>query len=198
MSAHLEKIKEEIIALQPVYTDIGNATRLILPEGESLDSRGMRSVIMALARIYAVDLAAQRDSLELRLNRHGVMPFYLSKERIFVPLKMRKALAPKDMVYGYVDVRFMGEVAASGDRTCMVPLPGSRQIEIVSKRSTVLQCQHMGQRLLKILNSEKSSDPGEKILTDVSIYLHRTIKGIERRLENIEVAIIDHEAREEK
>ncbi len=120
MSGLLERIKEEIIALQPVYTDTGNATRIILHEGESLDSRGMRSIIMALARIYAVDLAAQRDSLELRLNRHGVMPFYLSKKRVFVPLKMRKALSPKDMVYGYVDVKFMGEVAASGDRAAVL------------------------------------------------------------------------------
>lgn len=197
MAVQLEKIKDEIIALQPVYTNTGNATCILLREGEWMDSRGMRSVLMALARIYAVDLTAQRESMEKRLNRHGVMPFYLGIDRVFIPLKMRKALAPKDMVYGYVDVRFMGEVAASGERSCLVPLPGPRQIEVLSKRSTVLQCQHMGLRLLEMLQGEKSIDPGEKILAEAGIYLHRTIKGIERRLEHIEEAFTDHEDKEE-
>jgi hypothetical protein len=194
----MEKFKEEIIALQPVYTETGNATRMVLHEGERMDSRGIRSVIMALARIYAIDLAAQRDSLKTRLNRRGVMPFYLNSERVFVPLKMRIARAPKDMVYGYVDVRFMGEIEAGEDQTCLVPLPGDRQIEVISRRSTVLQCQHMGQRLLEMLRSEKSIDPGEKILAEAGIYLHRTITNMARRLENIEEAITDRDDREEK
>jgi len=198
LAAHLEKIKDEIIALQPVYTDTGNATRILLREGERMDLRGLRSVLMALARIYAVDLTAQRKSTETRLKRHGVMPFYLGNDRVFIPLKMRKALAPKDMVYGYVDVRFMGEVAAYGERSCLVPLPGARQIEVLSKRSTVLQCQHMGLRLREMLQSEKSTDSGEKIFVEAGIYLHRTIKGIERRLEHIEEAITDHEDKEEE
>lgn len=192
MAARLEKLKEEIIALQPVYTDTGNATRILLREGERIDSRGIRSVLMALARIYAVDLTAQRKNTEMRLNRYGVMPFYWGNDRVFIPFKMRKALAPKDMVYGYVDVRFMGEVAAGGERTCLVPLPGERSIEVLSKCSTVLQCQHMGLRLLEMLQSEKSTDPGEKVFVEAGIYLHRTIKGIERRLEHIEETIMDH------
>lgn len=193
MAAQLEQIKDEIIALQPVYISTGNATRILLHTGERMDLRGIRSVIKALARKYAVDLTAQRESTKTRLNRHGVMPFYLGDDRVFIPLKMRKALAPKDMVYGYVDVRFMGEVAARGERSCVVPLLGARQIEVLSKRSTVLQCQHMGQRLLEMLHSEKSTDSGEKILVEAGIYLHRTIKGIERRLEHIEEAITEHE-----
>lgn len=198
MAVPMEKIKEEIIALQPVYTDTGNATRILLRDGERMDARGMRSVILALARIYAIDLVAQRNSLEMRLNRHGVLPFYLSSERVFIPLKMRKALAAKDMVYGYMDVDIMGEVTASGEKTCIVPLPGGRQIEVVSNRSTVLQCQHMGQRLLEMLRSEEKLDPGEKILAEAGRYFHRTIKEIEKRLENIEEAITDHEKGEEK
>jgi len=198
LAAQLEKMKDEIIALQPVYTNMGNATRILLREGEKMDSRGMRSVLMALARIYAVDLSAQRESIKTRLSRHGVMPFYLGNDRVFIPLKMRKALASKDMVYGYVDVRFMGEVAASGERSCLVSLHRARRIEILSKRNTVLQCQHMGQRLLNMLQSEKSTDPGEKILAEAGIYLHRTIKCIEQRLEHIEEAITDHEDKEKK
>jgi hypothetical protein len=193
LAAQLEQIKEEIIALQPVYTNTGNATRILLREGESMDSRGQRSVLRALARQYAVDLSAQRESTQTRLNRHGVMPFYLGNDRVFIPLKMRKALAPKDMVYGYVDVRFMGEAAASGERTCLLPILGARQLEILSTRSTVLQCQHMGQRLLEMLKSEKPADHGEKILAEASIYLHRTIKGIEQHLEYIKEVIKDKE-----
>lgn len=198
MANFIEEFKEEIIALQPVYIETGNATRIFLREGERMDPRGIRSVIIALARVYAVDLTAQRNALKTRLNRHGVMPFYLNRERVFVPLKMRKPLAAKDMVYGYVDVRFMGEVAANNDRTCMVSLPGERHITAVSRRSTVLQCQHMGQRLADMLGSELSVDPGEKILAEAGIYLHRTIKRLAKRLENIEGAIADHEDKEEK
>ena len=198
MAAQLEKVKDEIIALQPVYTNTGNATRILLREGEIMDPRGMRSVLMGLARIYAVDLAAQRESTKKRLNRHGVMPFYLGDDRVFIPLKMRKAVAPKDMVYGYVDVCFMGEVTVTGERSCVAPLHGGRQIEVISKRNTVLQCQHLGQRLLEMLKSESSTDPGERVMVEAGIYLHRTIKGIERRLEHIEEVITEREDKGEK
>lgn len=198
MAVHLEKIKDRIIALQPVYTLSGNATRIILPEGDDLDPRGLRSVLAALARLYAVDLTAQRKNLALRLNRNGVLPFYLSDDRVFVPLKMRKAAAAKDTVYGYIDVRFMGEAAVRGERGCTVPLPGGRQIEILSRRSTVLQCQHMGQRLLDMLQRESAGDTGEKILAEAGLYLHNTIKGLERRLEHIEDMITETDSQGKK
>ena len=193
MGLELEKIRDEIIGLRPVYTDTGNATIIYLRDGEVMDSRGIRSVQTGLARMYAIDLAAQRKQLKLRLNRYGVMPFYLSNERIFVPLKMRKPIAPKDMVYGYIDVRYMGEVDKAGGRTCMLPLKDGRRIEILSNRNRVLQVQHMGQRLLEGLQDENPGDPGEKIVVDASLLLHNTMKSIARRLERIEELIGEDE-----
>lgn len=193
MAARLEEIKDSIIALQPVYTATGNATRIFLYEGDKPDARGIRSVLAALARIYAIDLPAQRKNLAMRLNRFGVLPFHLEDDRVFIPLKMRKAAAAKDMVYGYVDVRFIGDITPAGQHGCRVSLPGERQLEILSRPSTVLQCQHMGLRLLDMLQKEKSSDPEERVFADAGIYLHKTIKGLERRLEHIEDVITDHE-----
>jgi hypothetical protein len=117
------------------------------------------------------------------------MPFYLSEDRVFVPLKMRKPVAPKDMVYGYIDVRYIGDLEASGERTCILPLKDGRRIEVLSNRNRVLQCQHMGRRLLEMLQGEKAADPGEKIVVDASLLLHNTLRGIERRLERIEEKI---------
>ena len=195
MKVKLESVKDEIIGLRPVYTDQGNATMVYLRRGEAVDSRGMRAIKTALARIYAIDLAAQCSQVEMRLHRQGTMPFYLGPERVFVPLKMRRALADKDAVYGYVDVRCMGEVVDGGKRTCRLYLQDGREIEILSHRSTVEQCRVMGRNLLDMLRGERQIDPGEELVVGAVVHFHRKLKVLERRLIHIEEMIAEEEDR---
>lgn len=197
MRYQLEKIKDDVIGLQPVYTDTGNATVIYLRRGEVADSRGMHAVLASLARTYAIDLAAQRSQLELRLHRQGVMPFYLREGRVFVPLKMRKAVAERDAVYGYVDVRCMGEVEEHGKRSCVLLLQDGRQIEILSNRSTVEQSRVMGRRLLEMLQGEKHTDPEEALMIGAAVHMHRMFRVIEQRLGHIEEMIAEGESKYE-
>lgn len=195
MRVQLEKMKDEIIGLRPVYTDTGNATIIYLRQGEVEDSRGMRAVLTSLARIFAIDLTAQRSQLEFRLHRRGVMPFYLGEDRVFVPLKMRKAVTARDSVYGYVDVRCMGDVDVYGKRSCVLRLQDGRQIEIMSHRSTVEQCRVMGRSLLEMLQGEKHTDPEEALMVGAAMHMHRMFRVIDRRLEHIEEMIAEGDSR---
>lgn len=193
MKVQLEKIKDEIIGLRPIYTDTGNATVIYLRRGEAVDSRGMRSVMTALTRTYAIDLAAQHSQLKQRLQRQVTMPFYLGAERVFVPLKMRRPLAAKDTVYGYVDVSCMGEVHNGGQRTCRLQLLDGREIEILSTRNTVEQRRVMGRSLLEMLQGERHTDPEEALMVDAAVQLHRMFRVLERRLIHIEEMIAEGE-----
>lgn len=197
MGLELEKIRDEIIGLRPVYTDTGNSTIIYLLKGEVMDTRGIRTVLNRLARSYAIDLVAQRKQLKQRLNRYGVMPFYLSDERIFVPLKMRKPVAHKDIVYGYVDVRYMRDVAAGEGQNCRLLLKSGHSIAILSSSDRVLQAQHMGQRLLQVFQEENPRDPGERIVVEAGLFLHNTLKGIAQKLERLEVLVGDDNEEDE-
>jgi hypothetical protein len=191
----LQKVKDEIIGLRPVYTDIGNATLRYLQEGEMLDPRGLPAVLASLVAMYAIDLTAQRRQLEKNLDRKAMLPFYLEANRVFVPLKMRKPLAGKDSANGYLDVRCMGDVLEQGRDGSVLPLKDGRRIEIFSRRSTVESCRDMGRRLLDVLQMKQMTDPGEKIIVDMSLYLHHTIKRLEQRLERIEEMIAESDSR---
>lgn len=185
MAIKVEKIREGIIALRPVYTERGDATVIYLQEEELVFNRGIRSVVATLVRSYAIDRAAQRQRLEERLHRHAMMPFHLTEDRVFIPLKMRKAVAPKDMVYGYVDVRYIEALKKRGDRSCIVGLNGGRELEILSKSVTVAQSYNLGKGLLDQLQAEQAGDPAEKMAVGVTIYYYKTLKGIERSLQEL-------------
>jgi hypothetical protein len=185
MAIKLENIKGEIICVRPIYTERGDATIIYLREEEMVIDRGIRSVVAALARSYAIDLGSQRKHLETRLQRRGVMPFYLAEDRVFVPLKMRKAVAPKDMVYGYLDVRYMGNMEQREDGSCIVALEAGRRLEILSKPGTVAHLYHLGKGLLEQLQAEKVGDAAEKMAVGVTIYYYKTLKGIERNLQEL-------------
>jgi hypothetical protein len=197
MKMQLEKIKDEIVGLRPVYTDTGNATIIYLRRGEAVDSRGTRSIMNALARIYAIDLTAQRSQVETYLHRQGINPFYLEPERVFVPLKMRRAKAQKDTVYGYVDVRCMGEVVDCGRRSCRLQLLDGREMEILSNRSTVEQGRVMGRSLLEMLKGERQTDPEEELMVGAAKHLNRMLRVLERRMIRIEEKIAEGGSRYE-
>ena len=141
----VEQLRDEVIGIRPVYSEIGNATDILLKDGRVVrDKRVLNSVVKALVASYAVDLKAQRRNLREKLGRKGVLPFYLGEGRVFVPLKMRQALTDGDSVYGYIDMSYMGQPQAGTGRECLIPLANGLELQVLSAQSTILGIQNTG------------------------------------------------------
>ncbi len=185
--AKVEQLRDELVGLRPVYTEIGNCTELLLKSGEVvLDRRVLQSVVKALAAAYAVDLKAQRRLLQSRLNRQGVLPFYLGKGRVFVPLKMRQAVAENDAVYGYVDLACITEALGTNDRGCVIRLANGLELEILSSQSTVLGIQHTGKVVLAIFQPALIGEGVEELVIKAVRAIITALTDQTRHLERIE------------
>lgn len=178
LAVHLDKFRDDIIALRPIYNDRGKATRIYLREGEVQDPRDINSILIALAKLYAIDMKAQRRDMQAHLNRKGLMPFYLPKNRVFVPLKMRRPAAPKDRVYGYVDINYFGNVISLENGNCMLVLKEGCNIEILSKPKKVLQSQLMGRHLQEMLAQERNGEGGTRVLIEAGAYFTDILQTI--------------------
>lgn len=155
----VEQFRDEVMGLQPVYTEIGNVTDLLLKSGEVVrDRRVLHTVVKVLAAAYAVDLKAQRRILLEKLSRKGMLPFYLGAGRVFIPLKMRQALTVRDAVYGYVDLAYMGELQAGKGKECLISLSNGLQLQVLSNQSTVHEAQHAGTAALAVFQPYKFGD----------------------------------------
>jgi hypothetical protein len=179
-------LRDRIIGIKPVYTVEGNATEILLNDGTIvLDPRGLKSVHRALARLYAVDLQAQRLQVENMLHRRGTLPFYL-EERVFVPLKLRRAVTDNDQVYGYVDVRYLDEPQPKENGQCRVRLKSGQELEVLSSVITAAASRHTGLRVLEVLTTESGRDPAEEQIVNTVLYIIRCLKAIHERLRCIE------------
>ena len=181
----MEKIRDEIIGLKPVYTEIGNSTVIYLRKGQVNDKRGIHSIKHALARLYAIDLSAQQQEMSQRLNRQGRLPFYLDANRVFVPLKMRKPRAPKDVAYGFFDIGHLIDVQESGPNGCILHLKEGGSIEVFSRPSTVVQTLHLGRQVWEYLKEERTGNPQEQAAVDYTINNLRRLVRIEEKLNDI-------------
>jgi hypothetical protein len=183
----VEQWRDDVIGLRPVYTDLGNATEVLLKDGEVvLDERGLKSVLTALGRAYAVDFKAQRMQVKELLQKQGTLPFYLGSERVFVPLKMRRAVTDNDQVYGYVDVRFMEEPYTGDNYQCLVRLKTGLELDILSSVITAAASRHTGLRLLEVLNVDSGRDSAEQQIVNSVLYFIRCLNAIHQRLQSIE------------
>jgi len=189
-TVQIGKIRDDIIGVKPIYTEIGNSTLLYLKAGDILDERSSRSVVGAMFQSYGIDQKAQRRNLKDVLHRHGVMPFYFEK-RVFVPLKMRKPVAEKDMAYGYVDLGHVEEVESVGRRECTLFLTDGRSIAILSSRNTVLQSLDMGRRLLAYLQGNQTRPPDDEEAVRAVRGLICTLRTIQESLLRIEECIAE-------
>ncbi len=192
--ARVEQVREVIIGMRPVYTDTGNATELWLPSGEVLvDRRGIKAVLAALGRSYAVDLKAQRQQLGQLFQRSGgVLPFYLGR-RVFVPVKMRKAITKNDMVYGYLDADYISDIKGGKFRQCRVLLKTGQELEGLSSPATAQQSWYLGLSLLKELAGDAQEAREEQQIMASVLALCRGLKEMARRLERIEEHIAEAE-----
>ncbi|MGI6142420.1 MAG: hypothetical protein ACOYEK_00935 [bacterium] len=106
MQGRLAGYQGRIAALRPVYTAAGDATEIILDTGEIIqEGRGIRSVRRALARLYAVDLAAARQYYRKLLGQANAIPLPFSAHLVLCPVKMRRPRCRGDFTLGYVSYR---------------------------------------------------------------------------------------------
>ncbi|MEN6389494.1 MAG: hypothetical protein ABFD04_03710 [Syntrophomonas sp.] len=183
----VEQVREQIVGLRPVYSSIGNSTEVLMLEGQTISERRvLKSSISALARSYAVDLAAQRSLVRTWLGKQTLVPFYLSPERVFIPLKMRQSRAGNDETYGYLDVKLVQDIKELARRRCQVMLENGIVLEILSGKSTVLQSQHNGRRLLTMLGNIENPANDEDNAVESARWMVRTLKKISLQLDRME------------
>jgi len=182
----VELVREDIIGLRPIYNGTGNATVILLRSGELEVRNGINSVLSALFRSYAIDLKAQRQQLAPLLQRQQRLPFYLSHNRVFIPLKMRRPAASKDIVYGYLDINYLDRVEAVGEGHCELSLTDQRRITALSHRATVELAQTMGRNLLSLLDSSSPKNSGSMLVAEAATCVYDKLHSIYRKLEHIE------------
>ncbi len=187
----VEQLRDEVIGIRPVYSETGNATDILLKDGRVVrDWRVLNSVVKALTTSYAVDLKAQRRNLREKLGRKGVLPFYLGEGRVFVPLKMRRALTDGDSVYGYIDMSYMGQPQAGTGRECLIPLANGLELQVLSAQSTILGIQNTGQAALSALQPYKGDgDAREEQVVEAARILAVTLAEILEQLTRIEQSL---------
>lgn len=186
MRKKVELVREDIIGLRPIYNGTGNATVILLRSGELEVRNGINSVLSALFRSYAIDLKAQRQQLSLLLQRQQRLPFYLNANRVFIPLKMRRPAAPKDIVYGFLDINYVDRVEVVGVGQCALLLTDQRRISILSHRATVDLAQTMGRNLQSHLDSSGQKKSGSLLVAEAATCVYDKLHSIHCKLEHIE------------
>lgn len=187
----VEEVKDEFIVLRPVYADGANATEIWLETGEVLvDRRGLRGVVKAVSRYFMIDVSAQKEKIAEMLQCGGIIPFYINEKRIFVPLKMRKALSSNDMVHGYVNLAWLGKIESAGGKRCRAILNNDMEIELFSSRMTAIGSQNNGQRVREMLEQAEANSEEKQVLNSVR-YLIGFFNNMTRQLDRIEDRIAE-------
>jgi hypothetical protein len=183
----IEHFKDQVIGLRPVYTNTGNATEIFLDSGNIIvDGRGLKSVIKAFARSFAIDLKAQRVMLGDWIQRRSLMPFFVGKNRVFIPLKMRQTITANDASNGYLDVNYISEIKEAEKKRCLLLLTNGITCEVFSNRNTIIQNQHLGLSLLEMLEDPGKESEEENLIVNSARIIARTLGKMSKQLDNIE------------
>lgn len=190
--SRIEQVKDDVIVLRPVYINGANATELWLKDGEVLyDKRGIKGVVKAVGRTYMIDFSAQKKKVAELLQRAAIVPFYIDARRVFIPIKMRKALTANDVVYGYMDLAWLQQVDAVAKNHCRAVVGNGMEIDIFSSQNTVVNSQNNGQRVREMLADQVSNEPDEKQVIDSFVKVLRDMGNMCRQLNRIESRIAE-------
>ncbi len=185
--AKVEQCRDEGVGLRPVYADIGNCTEIFLKNGTVVqDRRVLSSVVKALALAYAIDLKAQRRILRAKITRQGVLPFYLGAGRVFVPLKMRKAVTENDSVYGYVDMAYMGEPPVAAGKECLMKLSNGIIVKVLSNISTIDGARNCARSALGVFQPYTGGDDQQDEVMEAGRVFGCVLAAMAQQLNRIE------------
>lgn len=183
MEKKLEQIVSELVLIRPVYGSCGDNTELWTAEEIVTDRRTVKSVRKAIARIYAIDMAAQAEQVSAVLDRSNVLPFYLETDRVFIPLKMRNPVHPNDRCCGYVNVSWIREVTHEEDHTTL-RLKDGRTLPLSCKAATAAQTVYLGRKLQDhLLSGIDNGD--EAVIVQAAALLIQHLISVEKRLDQL-------------
>jgi hypothetical protein len=169
----IDTIRDEVIGLRPIYCEHGDITELYTNKGEvRLDRRSIRSVRKAFLRSYAIDLAAQVEMVKIWTGRAGAVPFYINNHRVFVALKMRKAISSNDVSYGYLDVNYIEDVIGESE-SLMLKLIDGTCLPLCCTYNTAARTLFLGQQLLARLEDENDNNDEAIIQAAFKIVISR-------------------------
>lgn len=189
----VEQLRDDVAGLRPVYSEGADATEIICTDGKVItDHRRVKTVVKALLHCYAIDLTAQRQIIREGVQRQSVLPFYLPGGRVFVPLKMRQAICNNDQVYGYVDLNYLGNFDSLGRNRCSVPLANGLELEILSSKTTALESEATGRRLIQFLNeAEKKPAQEAEAILESGRQVGHFFYSIKKQLDRIEQRLME-------
>lgn len=165
----IEKIHEQVIGIVPRYTSSGDATMVLTDQGEELwERRRINAVKRALARCYQLDLREQQRQLREFLKRRKILPFYLSPERVFIPVKVRRARIKNDPCYAYIDRRYIAS-PNHGQEGIVINMDNGLKLRCSGSPESVVHELHRGRQLYDLLQLNKGQNPsGEQLLLEAA------------------------------
>jgi hypothetical protein len=189
----VEQLRDDVVGLRPVYSEGANATEIICANGSVIiDYRRVETVVKVLLRCYAIDLQAQRQVIRNSVQRKSVLPFYLPKGRVFIPLKMRQPISSNDQVYGYVDLNYLGDFTKHGRSRCSVPLSNGLGLEILSSKNTALESEAIGKKLAQFLKEEDKQPVTEaEMIMESGVQIGTFFYSLKKQLDRIEQHLVD-------
>lgn len=190
-SLKVEQLRDEVVGLRPIYSEGANATEIICADARVVvDYRRVETLVTALCRCYGFDLLAQRQIIRNCSQRKTVLPFYLPNGRVFIPLKMRKAISSNDHVHGYVDLKYLGIFSQNDCKQCSVPLANGLELEILSSKKTALESEAVGRKVAQFLKEEeKRPVKDEEKIAESGLEIGTFFYAIKKQLDRIEQQI---------
>ena len=182
MFLQIENVPDQVVLFRPVYSSEGNITEILLNSSVSevcFDVRNAHSCRFALARFYAIDLAAQEKAIKRTFHRSVPVPFYLPDGRVFVPLKMRTHSLASDNSYGYVDIGTVKPIREADNQTWL-ELTTDHRVPLFTSINTARSMLYLGHEIQQTYFPRENSEVSV-ILDAVKILLsklsHYTSRG---------------------
>ncbi|MEN6326011.1 MAG: hypothetical protein ABFD18_07380 [Syntrophomonas sp.] len=162
----LEDVYNQVVGLVPLYTDEGNATRIICwPDDDMFsftDTRQVEGIKRLLARNYALDLSAQAAQLQKNYHRSPPLPFHLPDGRIFVPFKLRLARIAGDACYGYIELKIIDHIVPGEKNRCLLLLTNGQTLPVYSQITTARLALYFGLEIQKA--NKRKPDPDQDLM----------------------------------
>ena len=115
----------------PEYIDNrGDCSRLKVDDKETILDREVNLALRYLFKERFLDIDVIRKRCSLVVNQKHLIPLYLGKDEILIPVKVRKPRAKWDSVRGYLNVNYIDKIQEWSvilkDKTCLTTLECKR------------------------------------------------------------------------
>lgn len=129
-------------AILPCYEN-GNAVKTIRLDGKSeIVHKNIRSFLRTLEKESSIDINSLKRNYFKSSNRRNLIPIPLGLEVVMVPVKVRKAVAPGDGTFGYVNLTQVKEMV--GDKDVIIWLNCGENICTLESKKAVVKRMKMG------------------------------------------------------